>query len=88
MSIQLAETLITAVGAYLCLGVLFALLFLIFGVSRIDPRARGGSVGYRLLVLPGVAALGPYLAWRWIRGKGPPQERTAHRLAAARKEDR
>ena len=86
MSILFAETLIAALGVYLGLGALFALPFVIWGVARIDPRAAGGSIGFRLLILPGVAALWPLFAWRWLRGQGPPEERTAHSRAAEREQ--
>ncbi len=70
-------------GAYLALGVVFALLFLLRGVERLDPAVRGSSVGFRLVVLPGVVTLWPLLLWRWARGRrGVPVEANAHRRAA------
>ena len=70
------------VGLYLALGFLFAVPFLIAGIRRIDPSARAGTVGFRLLVAPGVIALWPLLAKRWIAGSGePPAEATSHKRA-------
>ncbi len=54
-------------AAYLALGVLFALPFLARGVSAIDPAASGSSPFFRVLILPGVAALWPVLAFKWAR---------------------
>ena len=41
--------------------------FFVDGVPRIDPAARGTGWGFRLLVFPGVVALWPLLAVRWMR---------------------
>jgi hypothetical protein len=78
----IARGLVLAVEIYLVAGWLFAVPFVLYGAGRIDPRARGGSVGFRLLILPGTAALWPLLALRWLRGASPPEERNAHRCAA------
>ncbi len=61
-----AETVVVAVSAYLACGLLFGLAFVTAGVGRVDPAARGTSVGFRLLILPGTAALWPFLAARWL----------------------
>ena len=82
LSVDVANTLVLALGLYAGAGLVFALLFIVLGVSRVDPSARGGSWGFRLLILPGSAALWPLLAWRWLRGAPPPAEATAHKRAA------
>ncbi len=65
------ETISTAVvilaAGYALLGVLFAIPFLLRGAAAIDPAARQGSRGFRLLILPGTVALWPVLAWKWQR---------------------
>ena len=71
-------------GTYLACGFLFALPFAFLGVGKIDAHASHGSWGFRLLIIPGAAALWPILLRRLIRGvHQPPEERTAHRLNAA-----
>ncbi len=67
MSEAIATVIVTALGLYLLLGVLFALPFVARGVGRIDPLAREGSVGFRILIFPGTVALWPLLARRWLR---------------------
>ena len=67
---------------YLLAGVLFGIPFVLRGVARVDPVARKGTWGFRLVVLPGVIALWPLLLWRWVGGRQPPRERNAHRDAA------
>ena len=78
----LAQLLVAGAGLYLAAGVVFALVFVTLGVQRTDPAAHGGTWGFRLLILPGSAALWPLLLARWVRGGGPPEERNAHRDAA------
>jgi hypothetical protein len=84
MSVETAGAIADALLAYAALGVLFAIPFAWRGVQRIDPAAAGATLGFRLAILPGAAALWPYLAWRWLRGRQrPPLPRDAHRRAAA-----
>ncbi len=79
MSETIATWLAALLGVYAGLGLLFAVAFVLRGAARIDPQADGGSWGFRLAILPGVAALWPLLARRWARGQTPPEEHNAHR---------
>ena len=54
-------------GAYVAAGALFAIAFAAWGAGQIDAAARGGTAGFRLIVLPGAAALWPLLALKWTR---------------------
>ena len=63
---SMLDILILGLAAYGILGLAFALPFVWRGVDRIDPAAREGSLGFRLLILPGVAALWPLLLFRWL----------------------
>jgi hypothetical protein len=70
-------------GSYAAAGAVFAVAFAALGVTRLDPSARGASLGFRLLILPGATALWPLLLRRWLRGdESLPEERNAHRRAA------
>ena len=40
-----------------------------FGVTRVQPAPM--SLGARILILPGVAALWPYVLLRWLRAERP-----------------
>lgn len=81
----LASALVTVIGLYLLVGILFAVVFVWRGLGRIDPAAREGTWGFRVLVFPGAMALWPLLLGRWWRRSPPPGERNAHRdLAPSR----
>jgi hypothetical protein len=56
--------------AYTAAGLVVGLVFVTVGVARIDPAARGTSVAFRLLILPGSAALWPVLVAKWARHQG------------------
>ena len=62
--------LLATAEVYAAIGLLFAVAFLTAGISRVDPLSKGSSIGFRLIILPGVAALWPVLLTRWIRGRG------------------
>jgi hypothetical protein len=56
-------------GGYAALGVVFAAAFVAVGIGRVDPVARQAPLGFRLIVLPGCAALWPLLLRRWMRSR-------------------
>ncbi|MEO8126498.1 MAG: hypothetical protein ABJF23_22920 [Bryobacteraceae bacterium] len=60
------EWILYLLTAYALAGVLFGVAFLTAGIARVDHGAAGSGVGFRLLILPGVAALWPLLLLRWI----------------------
>ena len=67
--IVVAEWFISLLGVYTGIGLLFAIAFRTVGISKVDPDSTGSGVGFRLIILPGVAALWPVLFTRWL-GKG------------------
>jgi hypothetical protein len=42
-----------------------AVLFLVFGIDRIDPSARG-TYTFRLALVPGIVLLWPVVSMRWL----------------------
>lgn len=61
---SVAAFLIGIVKLWLIVGGLVAVLFLTFGISRIDEDAEG-AVGFRPLLIPGVLMIWPLVLWRW-----------------------
>lgn len=79
----MAELIVKYATLYLISGVIFAVLFSFRGVERVDPEAKEGTWGFRLLILPGATVFWPLLAYRWLSQSGsPPTERNNHRNAA------
>lgn len=62
----LAQALIAVLALHALVGLGFAARLLPRRIDELDPSARGASLGFRLLILPGVVALWPLL-WRRMR---------------------
>lgn len=62
----MAELLLDLGFFYGAIGFLFAVAFVSVGVGRVDSQAQGTGIGFRLLILPGCAALWPLLMVRWL----------------------
>ena len=61
----LVAFLLNALALYAALGVVTALAFVAFGVTRVQPAPV--SLGARILILPGAAALWPLVLTRWLK---------------------
>ncbi len=66
----MGQIIFASVGIYLALGIFFAVYFVISGVARMDPVAKGSPVTFKALIIPGSIALWPLLAYKLIRRRG------------------
>ena len=66
MTIAFAQSITFALGAYFGIGVIIALLFLMFGVGRLDAAAKGASFLFRPMIFLGCVALWPYVVLRTL----------------------
>ena len=66
---QVAEFFVGALAVYGLAGAVFAVVFVLFGIHRIDPVAEHAPFGFRLVVIPGVAAFWPLLLNRWLKAR-------------------
>ena len=86
MSFPIAAAIIAIAMAYLAVGAGVALAFLLFGLDRIDPGARG-AYGFRALIGPGLVLLWPLVVYRWLLAtaahdaRAPADQAAAHRVA-------
>lgn len=67
MSHEFAKLVVAAAALYLLIGAVFSVPFAFGWAGRLDPAARSGSTGFRLLILPGAALLWPLLVLRLRR---------------------
>ncbi len=65
------ETIVTiglwAATIYLLSGLVFAVFFIIKGISVVDDGAKGSGIGFRLIILPGVTIWWPLLFKKWMK---------------------
>jgi len=65
------ETIVNIVlaiaGIYLVMGVVFAIAFLLKGITIVDEGAKGATIGFRIIILPGVIIFWPLLFKKWIK---------------------
>ena len=54
---------------YLLLGFVFALVFVIRGITVVDPAAEGAGVVVRIMLLPASTLLWPYLLICWLKAR-------------------
>jgi hypothetical protein len=69
MSYDVATRVLLVLAAYLVVGSIVAVPFLIFGIGSIDAAAKKTPWTFRVLVLPGTVALWPFLLKRWLAAR-------------------
>jgi hypothetical protein len=62
--------LLAGIGFYALAGLVTALAFVTFGVIAVLPHPVPVSIGARILLVPGAAALWPYVLVRWVKSRG------------------
>ena len=55
------------ISIYLALGFLFMIPFIIKGVNKMDEGAHGGSIGFRIIIIPGVIVFWIILLNKWVK---------------------
>jgi hypothetical protein len=61
---QLPALIVDAAALYGAAGGVVAVAFLLVGLDRVDPVARG-AYAFRPLLVPGLVLLWPLVLWRW-----------------------
>jgi hypothetical protein len=56
-----------ALALYAATGIAVATTFLVFGVTRVLPKPVPVTLGARIMLFPGAAALWPYVLIRWLK---------------------
>jgi len=60
------ETILTLVAIYLICGCVFAIAFVIKGINKVDEGAQGSTVGFRIIIVPGVIVFWVILLKKWL----------------------
>jgi uncharacterized membrane protein YphA (DoxX/SURF4 family) len=62
---QVISILLMIAGFYLLTGLIFAILFLSRGITKIDEGAKGTNRWFKLIISPGVVLFWPPLLSKW-----------------------
>ena len=63
----MVEILLIIVAIYLLGGVLFVIPFLMNGLEKIDEGAHGSTIGFKIIIIPGVIVFWPVLLSKWMK---------------------
>jgi hypothetical protein len=63
----IVNTILIAVAVYLAAGVVFAVPFILKGVTKVDEGAHGATWGFRILIIPGTIIFWPFLLNKWMK---------------------
>ena len=67
MAFDVVHGVLYALAAYVAIGLIVGVPFVIAGIGRVDPAAKTAPATFRVLVLPGVVAMWPLMLRRWVR---------------------
>jgi len=74
---MIIQILLLLVTVYLFCGLIFAIPFIAKGISVVDEGAHGSSIGFRIIIIPGVIVFWPFLLKKWIKLKSTGNDQTA-----------
>ena len=64
---MVVQVIISIVGIYILCGFLFAIPFVMKGVTEVDEGTHGTKLGFRLIIIPGTIEFWPLLLSKWIK---------------------
>lgn len=64
---MIVNIILIVLAVYLVIGFLFAIPFVINGVHKVDEGAHGGSIGFRIIIIPGTMVFWPILLKKWMK---------------------
>ena len=61
----MVEILLIIAAIYLALGVLFVIPFLMKGLNKVDEGAHSSTIGFKIIIVPGVIVFWPVFLSKW-----------------------
>ncbi len=74
-----AQSILAVLSIYLLTGLVFGFWFIWFGAYRLDDAAKGASIGFRLVILPGATLLWPILILKLLNGSTTQETGKTHK---------
>ena len=65
----MVEIILIIVAVYLLAGALFVIPFLVKGLVKVDEGAQGGTIGFKIIIIPGAIVFWPLLLRKWMKKK-------------------
>ena len=62
----MVEIMLYIVLIYLLMGILFVIPFLTRGLIKVDEGAHSGTIGFKIIIIPGVIVFWPVLLGKWV----------------------
>jgi len=69
MAVILVNLFLWLISVYLIAGLIFYFPFIKMGIEKIDQNAKDTTIGFKLIILPGVIAFWPFLLRKWVNSK-------------------
>jgi hypothetical protein len=64
---MIVSIILIVVAAYLAAGFVFAIPFILKGITKVDEGAHGATWGFRIIIIPGTIVFWPFLLKKWIK---------------------
>lgn len=64
---MIVSTILIIVAVYLAAGFVFAIPFVLKGVTKVDEGALGATWGFRIIIIPGTIIFWPLLLKKWLK---------------------
>jgi hypothetical protein len=66
---MIIDALLILAAIYILAGFIFMIAFLIKGIDVVDEGAHGSTIGFKLIIVPGVIIFWPLLLKKWFNAK-------------------
>lgn len=60
------EIILSIISIYLIFGFVFAIAFVSKGINRVDEGAHGSTLGFKIIIIPGVIVFWIFLLKKWL----------------------
>lgn len=66
------EIILSIVSIYLICGFVFAIAFITKGIDKVDEGAHGSTIGFKIIIIPGVIVFWVLLLKKWLNANKEP----------------
>ena len=63
---MIIEIIFAIISIYLVCGFVFSIIFSTTGINKVDEVAKGSTIGFRIIIIPGVIIFWVFLLRKWM----------------------